>query len=99
MKQLVIAKVFGFITGEPLIGEAWVFVLLRIVKLLNMILKWWIDDIIYLLPIKCIYGTLQPSQLLNRALIHKIFKIYLHGQGIAGWVAVLTCEHKYIINE
>lgn len=52
LKQLVIAKVFGFITGEPLIGEALVFVLLRIVKLLNMILKRWIDEIIYLLPIK-----------------------------------------------
>lgn len=34
------------------------FVLLRIVKLLNVILKWWIDEIIYYL-LKCIYGTLQ----------------------------------------
>lgn len=23
----------------------------------------------------------------------------MHGQGIAGWIAVLTYEHKYIINE
>ena len=23
----------------------------------------------------------------------------MHGQGIAGWIAVLTCEPKYIKNE
>lgn len=74
LKQLVIAKVFEFITGESLIGEALVFVLLRIVKLLNVILKWWIDEIIYLLPIKMHLWQFTSFQLLNRALYIKNFK-------------------------
>lgn len=73
LKQLVIAKVFEFITGEHLIGEALVFILLRIVKLLNVILKWWIDEIIYLLPIKMHLWHFTSFQLLNRALYIKKF--------------------------
>ena len=53
--------------------------------------------IYYLL--KCIYGTLQAFTVIKQSLVYKNFKIYLHGQGIAGWIAVLTCEPKYIKTE